>query len=185
MLLVLLMAFMDWWTQAHGVVNTIAAAVISLLIGFIIGKVLGKLTQRALNEVEVNHILKKAGIPFGMEELLGHIVEYFIYFIAIVIALDQIGVTAFVLYAIAAAVLAILVIAFVLSIKDFVPNFIAGVRLNYRKYFTVGDTITVGTVTGKVKNFGLLETTLESKNKDIIHLPNATMITQEVRVRKR
>ncbi len=179
------MAFMEWWTQAHGVMNTIAAAVISLLIGFIIGKVLGKLAQRALHEVDVNRILKKAGVQFGMEELLGHVVEYFIYFIAIVIALDQLGVTTIVLYAIAAAVLLVLASAFLLSIKDFVPNFIAGIRLAYRKYFSVGDTVTVGSVTGKVKNVGLLETTLESKTKDIIHLPNTTLITQEVRVKKR
>ncbi len=178
------MALLEWWTQAHGVVNTIASAVIVLLIGFIIGKVLGKLTHRALHELEVNSILKKAGVRFGMEELLSHIVEYFLYFIAIVVALDQIGVTAIVLYVIAAAVLVVLAIAFVLSIKDFVPNFIAGIRLSHRKYFKVGDTITVGSVTGKVKVFGLLATTLASRG-DIIHLPNATLITQEIRVRKR
>lgn len=179
------MAFLDMWLQVHGIVNTVASAVIVLLIGFIIGKVLGKLTQRGLHEVEVNRILKKAGVPFGLEELVGHIVQYFIYFIAIVVALDQLGVTAFVLYAVAAIVVVVLAIAFLLSIKDFIPNFFAGVRLNYRKFFTVGDSITVGSVSGRVKEFGLLETKLVSKNGDIIHLPNAVLIKQEVRVRKR
>jgi small-conductance mechanosensitive channel len=178
------MALFEWWNGARGIVNVIASAVIVLLIGFIIGKVLGKLTQRALHEVEVNRILKKAGVDLGMEELLGHVVEYFIYFVAIVIALDQLGVTAFVLYSIAAIVLVVLAIAFLLSIKDFIPNFIAGVRLNYKKVFRVGDTITVGSVTGRVKEFGLLETKLAS-NKDIIHLPNAILVKQEVRVRKK
>jgi len=179
------MAFLDLWLQARGVVNTVASAVIVLLIGFIIGKVVGKLAQRGLHELEVNRILKKAGVQFGLEELVGHIAQYFIYFIAIVVALDQLGVTAFVLYSIAAIVLIVLAIAFLLSIKDFIPNFIAGLRLNYRKFFSVGDTITVGSVSGRVKEFGLLETKLVSKSGDIIHLPNSTLVTQEVRVRKR
>jgi len=179
------MALLDVWIEARSWVNIVASAVIVLLIGFIIGKVLGKLTQRGLREIELNRILKKAGIDFGLEELLGHIVQYFIYFLAIVIALDQLGVTAFVLYSIAAVVLVVISIAFLLGIKDFIPNFIAGIRLNYRKLFAAGDTVTVGSVSGRVKERGLLETTLVSKNKDIIHIPNAILLRQEVRVRKR
>jgi small-conductance mechanosensitive channel len=179
------MAFMEWWDGAHSLVNTIASAVIALLIGFIIGKVLGKLTQRALHAVEVNAILAKAGVRFGLEEFLGHTVEYVIYFVTVVIALDQLGVTTYVLYILATAVLVIIAIAFLLGIKDFIPNFIAGIRLAHKKYYKAGDTITVGTVTGKVKEFGLLETKVAGKNGDIIHIPNATLIRQEVRVRKR
>lgn len=179
------MALLQLWTEAQGWVNTVASAVIVLLIGFIIGKVAGRLTQRGLRELEINRILCKAGIKFGMEEFLGHMIEYLIYFIAIVVALDQLGVTAIVLYIIIAAILIILAIAFLLSMKDFIPNFIAGILLGHRKLFNVGDTITAGSVSGKVKEIGLLETKLESKNKDIIHVPNANILRQEIRVRKR
>ena len=179
------MAFIELWNGARAWVNLLASAVIVLLIGFIIGKVLSKLTQRALHEVEMNNILKKAGLAFGMEEFLGHAIEYIIYLIAIVVALDQLGIRTIALYIIIGAILLILAIAFLLSMKDFIPNFIAGIRLSYKKYFKAGDTITVGSITGKVKEFGLLETKLMSKNKDIIHIPNATLIKQEVRVRKR
>jgi small conductance mechanosensitive channel len=179
------MAVMDYVSQAHGWVNTIASAVIVLLIGFIIGKVLGKLAQRALHAFDVNLVLKKAGVDFGLEEFIGHGIEYVIYFITIVVALDQLGVTAYVLYIVAAVVVLILAIAFFLGIKDFIPNFIAGIRLSSRKYFKVGDTITVGSVKGKVKEFGLLETKLVNGGKDVIHIPNATLIRQEIRVRKR
>jgi small-conductance mechanosensitive channel len=179
------MAFLQLWAEAQGWVNTIASAVIVLLIGFIIGKVCSRLAQRGLHELELNNILGKAGIKFGMEEFLGHLIEYLIYFIAIVIALDQLGVTAIVLYIVIAAILIVLAIAFLLSMKDFIPNFIAGIRLGHKKLFAVGDTITIGSVSGKVKEIGLLETKLESKNKDIIHVPNANIMRQEIRVRKR
>lgn len=179
------MAFLQLWTQAQGWVNTIASAVIVLLIGFIIGKVAGRLAQRGFREVELNRILGKAGIKFGMEEFIGHAIEYLIYFIAIVVALDQLGVTAIALYIVIIAVLVVLAAAFILSIKDFIPNFIAGIRLNYKKPYAVGDIITVGSVTGKVREIGLLETKLVNKSGDIIHIPNSNIMRQEVRVRKK
>ncbi len=179
------MALLELWSEAQGWVNIVVSAVIILLIGLIIGKVLGKLTQRGLREVELNRILKKAGIRFGMEEFIGHAITYLIYFIAVVVALDQLGVTALVLYIVVAAILVIIAIAFLLSMKDFIPNFMAGVRLNYKKSYSVGDIITVGSVSGRVKEVGLLETKLISRSGDIIHIPNSNIIRQEVRVRKR
>jgi small conductance mechanosensitive channel len=181
----MVMALIELWNGAQGIVNQIASAVIVLLIGFIIGKVLGKLAQRGLHELDLNDILNKAGVKFGMEEFVGHAIEYVIYFIAIVTALDQLGVTTIVLYIVVGVIVAVLAAALLLSMKDFIPNFIAGVRLSYKKYFKVGDTITVGSVTGKVKEFGLLETKLASKSGDIIHVPNSTLIKHEVRVRKK
>jgi len=181
----MVMALIELWNGAQGIVNKIASAVIVLLIGFIIGKVLSKLAQRALHELELNNILKRAGVKFGMEEFVGHAIEYVIYFIAIVTALDQLGVTTIALYIVVGVIVAVLAAALLLSMKDFIPNFIAGVRLGYKKYFKVGDIITVGSVTGRVKEFGLLETKLASKSGDIIHIPNSTLIKQEVRVRKR
>jgi small conductance mechanosensitive channel len=179
------MALLQLWSEAQGWVNLVVSAVILLLIGLIIGKVLGRLAQRGLREVELNRILKKAGINFGMEEFIGHAITYLIYFIAVVLALDQLGVTAFVLYIMVAAILVIFAVAFILSIKDFIPNFIAGIRLNYKKLYSAGDTITVGSVSGKVKEIGLLETKLTNKSGDILHIPNSNIIRQEIRVRKR
>lgn len=179
------MAFLQLWAEAQEWVNMIASAVIVLLIGFIIGKVVGKLIQRGLHEVELNRILKKAGISFGLEEFVGRLIEYLIYFIAIVVALDQLGVTAIVLYIVIAAILVVVAIAFLLSIKDFIPNFIAGIRLGYNKFFKIGDKITIGSVSGRVKEIGLLETKLVSKSGDIIHVPNVNILRQEILVRKR
>jgi small-conductance mechanosensitive channel len=179
------MALLALWSEAQGWINLVVSAVIILLIGLIIGKVLGRIAQRGLREVELNRILKKAGINFGMEEFIGHAIAYLVYFITLVLALDQLGVTAFVLYIIVAVILIIVAVAFILSIKDFIPNFIAGIRLNYKKPYATGDTITVGSVSGKVKEIGLLETKLANKSGDVIHIPNSNIIRQEIKVRKK
>lgn len=176
---------LDLWSWAQGFLNNIAAAVIVLLIGFILGRVLGKLAIKGLHEAEINRFLKKAGIRFPLEEFLGRTVEYVLYFIAIAIALEQLGLSIFALYLVVASALAVLVIAFLLGIKDFIPNFIAGVRLHAKKYFSEGDTITVGSVTGKVKDLGLLETKLTTKQGDTIHVPNSQLLKQELKVKKK
>lgn len=172
------------WNWLQGTINNIAAAIIVLLIGFIIGRVLSRIVLKALHEAELNRFLKKANIKFPLEEFISRAVEYIIYFLAIVMALEQLGLSLFALYLIAATALAILVIAFVLGIKDFVPNFIAGVRLHQKKHFKEGDTITTGTVTGKVKDLGLLETKLTTKKGDIIHIPNSHLLKFELKVKK-
>lgn len=179
------MTITSWFTEANKFVDTIASAVIILLIGFIIGKVFGKLIQKGLRELELNNLLKRAGIQFGLEELLSRMFEYVIYAIAIVAALNQLGMTTIVLYIVIAVILAVLAIAFLLSIKDFIPNFIAGLRVSSKRLFVVGDTITIGSVSGKVKEFGLLETKLVSKNNEVIHIPNSLLFKQEIIVKKR
>jgi small-conductance mechanosensitive channel len=161
-----------------------ASALIILLIGFIAGKILGKLAQRGLHVLELNPVLKRAGVDFGLEEFLGHIVKYFVYFVAIILALGQLGVAVFVLYIVIGIVVVVLGIALLLSIKDFLPNFIAGASLIQKKLFRPGDVVFVGSVQGKVKEVGLLATTLEHKG-DLIHVPNSMIIRQKIRVRKK
>ena len=77
-----------------GVFTKIVVAIIILLIGFIIGKILGRLLQKVLHEFETDKALKNvAGINFSIEHLIGALLTYFIYFIAIIMALNQIGLT--------------------------------------------------------------------------------------------
>lgn len=176
---------MQVWDWLQSIMNNIAAAVIVLLIGFILGRVLGRLTLKGLHEAEINRFLKKAKIKFPLEEFVSKAVEYVLYFLAIIMALEQLGLSTYALYLVAAAALAILILAFFLGIKDFIPNFIAGVRLHHKKYFKVGDTITIGTVSGRVKELGLLETKLITRSKDIIHIPNSHLLKHELKVKKK
>ena len=74
-----------------GLLTDLIVAVILVLLGFIIGRVLGKLAQKALHELETDRVLKQtAKIKFSMEKIVGGFVKYFIYFIFIVMALNQV-----------------------------------------------------------------------------------------------
>src|SRR6056297_1416983 len=74
--------------------------VVSLLIvftGFIIGKILGRLIYKLLHEFKVDAALKKtAGVKISIEHILEAFISYFIYFVSIIMALNNLGLTTFI-----------------------------------------------------------------------------------------
>ena len=164
--------------------NNVVAAIIIVLIGFILAKVIGRFVQRILHEAELDKILKRAGSKIGFEDALAHIAEYVIYFITIVFALNQLGITTTVLYILAVALLAVLVLSVFLSIKDLIPNFIAGLTIHKRSLFKEGSTISINGISGKVIKLSLLETRIKTKNKDIISFPNTIVLSSKIKVKK-
>lgn len=70
----------------------------------------------------------------------------------------------------------------VLSSAPFVTNFMATVMLRVTLPFEVGDFIRVGDYFGKVSGRGLFDTEIQTENRELIALPNATFINQGVTV---
>jgi small-conductance mechanosensitive channel len=58
----------------------------------------------------------------------------------------------------------------------------AAVMLRVTKPFKIGDFITVGDLFGKVSARGLFDTEIQTENRELIAIPNATFITQSVTV---
>lgn len=168
-----------------GIVTKLIVAVIILLVGFIIGRVAGKLIQRVLQEIGFNKILKKAvGIKVSVEELIGSLITYFIYFITVVIALKQIGLATLLLDLLFGAIIILIIVAIFLSIKDFVPNMTAGIFIHQKRNIKEGSTIKVKGIEGEVIHINLVETRIKTESGDTIHIPNSILIKEEVVVRK-
>jgi len=169
-----------------GLMTKLIAAVIIILVGFIIGRILGKLVQKVLHELEIDRILKKkANVKFSFEKTVGKFVAYFIYFLTLVIALNQLGLTTTILHMISAAVLIIVVISIILGIKDFIPNLLAGMHINRHNMINEGDKIRVRGTEGKVMSVDLTEIKLKTKSGDIIFIPNSIFIKEEVIKKKK
>lgn len=159
-------------------------AVIIILIGFIIGRILGRLTHKFLKEIELNNILKKASINAKLEEVISHFVTYFIYFITVIWALNEMGLTVTILNLISIAALIIIIISILLAIKDFIPNAFAGLRILRKERIKEGSKVIIDSIDGKVKKITLLETIIETKKGDKIHIPNATLFKKELIIKK-
>jgi len=160
-------------------------AIVILLIGFVIARIIGKLVQRVLHEVELNNILKKAGVKFDLEDVISHLVIYFIYFITVIWALNALGLTTTILNMISAAFLILIIISILLAVKDFVPNLIAGFFIYQKNLIKKGDKIKVGDLTGKVEKISLVETEIKTSSGDIIHIPNSTLTKKEIIIKKK
>lgn len=164
-----------------GFINKIIVAIILVLIGFIIGKAVSKLLQKTLKQVELNKVIKDiSGIRISLEGMIYHFVEYFIYFISIVMALRHIGIATDILNILSAVVIVLIGIFILLSIKDFIPNVISGIILHQKATIKKGDIIIINNVKGKVESMTLLETRLKTKSGDIIIIPNSNLTKNEI-----
>ncbi len=161
-------------------INNIITAIIILLIGFIIAKLLGRLVQQVLHEAELDNILKKAGAKVSFEMALSHITEYFIYFMTIIFALNQLGIKTFVLYVLAIAAIGVLIISVFLGLRDFIPNFMAGWYIYRKDLIKEGKNVKINGVQGKVVQLSLLDTRIKTKKGDLIYLPNSIVIKSKI-----
>lgn len=160
---------------------SIVSAVIILLIGFIVGRIVGKLLLKVLREIEFDKTVKKAtGYQHSAAELSSNIASYFIYFITIILALESLGLTPFVLNMIVVVIIVILAISIILAVKDFIPNFAGGYSVRTKGLFKKGDIVKVDTVEGKIVKINLLDTHIETHNGDLILIPNSFFIKNMV-----
>ena len=161
-------------------------AILILLLGFILGRIVGKITQKVLHEIELNNIIKKAtGLKIALEEVISKLLTYFIYFIFIIWALNELGLTTTILTMISGAALIIIILSVLLAIKDFIPNAFAGFLIHRRRQIKPGDSIKTDGLQGKITRISLVETEIKTQKGDIIYIPNSILTKREIIVRKR
>lgn len=162
------------------------SAFIILIIGLILGKLAGKFLRKILNQLKLNQILNSStGVKSTFEETFSLALEYFIYFLALIFALDQLNITTTILNIISGALITFILISLLIAIKDFMPNLIAGIYiLNRFKKLKQGITITINGITGKIKEISLVEIKLETKDKDIVYITNSNFLKGSWKINK-
>jgi len=164
-----------------GYTTKFIVAIIILFFGFIVGRVLGKVIQKVLHELELNNILKKTvKVKMPLEQIISHTVMYLIYFVTIVMALNQIGLATDILNIVLGGFMIIIILALFLSIKDFIPNFISGIFIHQKQFIKEGDLIKVKNIEGRITDISLVETLVQTKQGDIIYIPNSVLTKSEV-----
>ncbi len=158
-------------------------AALILLVGLIIGKLVQKILQRVLGEIELNNLVKRTGFRINLEALLAYTASYMIYFLAFVISLNYIGLVTTITNIVAIGAIVVAVISFILTIKDAIPNISGGLYIHYKHAFSEGDQLKIGGTEGTVRRITLLETVIETKNKESIHIPNINFTKKEFKVK--
>lgn len=167
--------------NASSFIVKLVAAIVILLIGFVLGGVASKLLKKILKEINVNKVLREqAGIKIPFEEFVSSLGKYLIYFIALIMALNQLNVTTNVLQIILIVVLVIIIALIILAFKDYIPNVVAGFIMFQKKKFVEGQIIKVKGIEGKIVKIGLMETKIRIGKKEYMYIPNSILNKNEV-----
>jgi MscS family membrane protein len=111
-------------------------------------------------------------IPFAME-----IIKFIVYIFAIFIILGNVlGVNVIAL----TTGLGIGGLALAMASKESLENLLGSFTIFLDQPFVVGDTVTVGSVTGTVEKVGFRSTRIRTFDKSIVTLPNKLMIDAEL-----
>ena len=161
-------------------------AVVLILTGLILGRIGARFTQKMLSEINCNETVKSiVGRKIPFEELSALGMRYFIYIVFAILALNQLGLTIFIVQVIAVAILLAVLISMLLSIRDFIPNFLAGIRLQSNELLKEGDTISTGDLKGRVQKINLTDTFVRTKAGDLLCVPNSFLLKQTLKRQKR
>lgn len=174
--------FNTYYSSFSNLLNSLVIAIIIFFIGFIIGRIVGKLLTRLLQELQINKLSSK--IIKGrllLDQFLGNLIAYSIYFIFIIITLDYLKIGKLVMQFMITFVLIILTVSFILGLRDFFPNFLAGLTLFAQKKIKVGDKIEVLDIYGKIENIGMLTTKIQTFKKETVYIPNSIFLKNKLK----
>ena len=163
----------------------IAVGIVILLAGFGIGILVKKLVQRLLKEVELNRIMARVGVTYDLETWVSSILMYLIYLVTIIIFLDHFNIGSIVLYVLLGAVLMLLILTFLVGLKDVIPNFIGWLYIQKKGNIKEGHKIEVKEISGIVEKIGYLETEIKTDNHDILYVPNSLFLKSKFKLRKK
>jgi len=152
--------------KAYYLLYVYAVLVILMRITDYIGLILLKKSEETANKMDDQLV------PFGIE-----VVKFIIIIFGLFIILGNVfGVDVTAL----AAGLGIGGIALAMASKDSLENLLGSFTIFFDKPFTVGDIVTIGSVTGSVEKVGFRSTRIKTFDKSIVTVPNKTLIAAEL-----
>ena len=166
-------------------VNNIIVAVVIILVGLTIGRIVSRLIEKLADILDIDHYFEKTGIKISLSTAVQQLFAYLIYFVSIILAFDRLGLAQTIIYFLAGAALVLIVFSTILAMKDFLPNFFAGMKIYQKEIFNVGDKIKVKNIEAIVSKITLTETQMKTKSGDILHIPNGALLKSSFSVRKR
>jgi small conductance mechanosensitive channel len=141
------------------------------IVIFVIGKWIARWAQKQFQK-----LLTKRDVDAVLVDFLGNIVYALILIVALIAAVDMLGIPATSFLAILGAA----GLAIGLALKDSLSNFASGVMLVLFRPFTKGDLVDAGGVMGTVEEIKLVSTMLVTPDNKQIIVPNSLMYTNAI-----
>jgi len=120
--------------------------------------------------------VREGRLDAGKKYAIGQIITYLVYVIAIVMAIDSLGVKITVLLAGSTALL----VGLGLGLQDFFRDLVAGFIILFERVVTAGDIVEIAGVVGQVKEVGLRTTSLVTREDIVLIVPNTKLTSDNV-----
>ncbi len=160
--------------------NKLLLAALIFLFGLIIARLSGKIAQKFLHELGINSLFRSLlGVETAIDEVLGIIISGVVYAFTFLFILRVLGLDLLFINFIAIITLAILIVSMLIVLQNAIPNIFAGILIRHRKMILVNDHLKLRSLSGVVMQTGLFEVQVQTKEKDILYLPNSSLLKEK------
>lgn len=170
---------------APELLTNLTAAVLIMGFGIIVGNIFSILVKKVLQSFEVERLLKEHGVHFPVDDFIASLIKYTTYVVGLVWGVTFLGLQRLVLVIILFILLGLLIGFILLAFKDFVPNFIAGIMLHWKKKIQKGETVELDSLEGKVTDMDMLEVRIKTDDGDVIVFPNVLIAKTVIKKKKK
>ncbi|AGB37199.1 mechanosensitive ion channel domain-containing protein [Natronococcus occultus] len=162
-----------FWLRVTEFIPQVFVAVLVMIVGFIVAD---------KSELVVSEYLRSVKLP--EVAVIPKVVKYTVLYVALIIALGQIGVHILALLILLAVYAAGVVLVGTYAFQDFLVSSAAGIYLLLNQPYGIGDRIRIGDQTGIVQEVDLFVTKIEDDSEEYI-VPNRKVFENGiVRVRE-
>lgn len=161
-----------FWSQVTGFLPVLFVAILVMIVGIVVG-----------DKVELVISERLRGIKLPQTGVLSSIAKYSIVYIAVLIALGQIGVATGALVVLLGAYTLALIVFAAVAFRDILRSAAAGIFLLLLQPYGIGDEVVIGENEGVVQEISILITRVEDSDREYI-VPNRRVFEIGV-VRKR
>ena len=146
----------------------VGVAVGVLIVGWLVGVLVKRIIRRLLRPIE--------NLPDYLPALIGRLAQYSVFFIAVVIALETVGISLGPLV----LSLGVFLIVIGLALRPLLENLAAGIILQARGPFRPGDQIITHGHEGTVEDINLRTVVIKTTDGVRVHIPNVRILDEPI-----
>ncbi|SDX88312.1 mechanosensitive ion channel family protein [Halobellus clavatus] len=158
----------SFWTRAVQFLPQLFLALVILIVGVVVGDKVDLLINERLTGVKVPQI-----------GVFPRIAKFTVFFVAVLVALSQLGVATLALVVLLGAYLFALVLLFTFAFSDMLKSGAAGSYLLLDQPYVIGDEVEIGGKRGVVQEVNLFVTHIENDGEEFI-VPNRAVFEDGV-----
>jgi small-conductance mechanosensitive channel len=165
------------------IITQVIIAVVICFLGFIAGKIVQRLILKIFEISDFDRIFRrKTGLRVNVSEIVAVIAAYFIYLVAIVMALSRLNITTAVITTIVILLLIVLLLFVIFGLNNVFANLSAGIIVRFRKNIKAGEYIRVKdkNVEGYVIGINIFSIQLETLKDETVFIPNMVIFRSEI-----